>query len=334
MPIERLTNVADFDDLLGEIRTFINATGDWTIHVDLQTPDEGGTAGGRILVISNDDVLVGLRSTATGTGSGRLFIFDGIPPYSGAPNLDALPDNSGVSLSGSDYTSASAPNAKVFNSQFDGPFPTAFLFTNDPSTYLHIVVEVSAGKYRHIQFGNMTKFGTWTGGAYYGSHRWATDTSNIDAPNGSAHCVPFDAAILSVSAAQWTVHYENAGFKWIAPTQTTLNGVNRRQGRGSARGGWGTMFRSITESAFSGLVALNPVTIWAVTTTDTPVTTRCIGRIPDVAEINMRNFIPGDSYFIGSDEWILFPISTKGLPADRLDVENGGYYGLAFLVRP
>jgi len=334
MPIERLTNVADFDDLLGEIRTFLAATGDWTIHRDLLTPDEGVASGGRILVVSNGDVLAGLRSTTTGVGAGRLYLFDGIPPYSGTPNLDALPGNSGISLTDGEYNSATPASARVFTSAFSGPFPTAFLFSDDPSTYCHVVVEVTAGKYRQLMFGNLHKFGTWTGGGYYASHRWDTGSSNIDVPNSSTHTVPFDSGSSLQSGGMWTIHYEGGGFVWGAPLQGTLNGVHRRRVRGSVRGGCGNLFRSIQESAFSGLVALNPITVWPVTTTDTPITTRCAGRVPDVAEINMRHFAPGESYFIGSDEWIVFPAATKGLPAARLDVENSGYYGLAYLVRP
>lgn len=334
MPIERLTNVADFDDLLGEVRTFLAATGDWTIHRDLLTPDEGVAAGGRILVVSNGDVLAGLRSTTTGDGAGRLYLFDGVPPYSGTPNLDALPGNSGIVMTDAAYTGATVPSARVFTTTFAGPFPTAFLFSDDPSTYCHIVIEVTAGQYRHVLFGNLHKFGVWTGGGYYASHRWATDTSNVDLPSSPVHSIPFDGAASASQAAQWTVHYEGGGFQWISPSQGDLNGVSRRRAKGSVRGGFGNLFRSITESAFSGLVALNPVTVWPVTSTDTPVTTRCAGRVPDLAEVNMRNFSPGDSYFIGADEWIVFPVATKGLPAARLDVENSGYYGLAYLVRP
>jgi hypothetical protein len=334
VPIERLTNVADFDDLLGEIRTFLSATGDWTIHRDLLTPDEGVASGGRILVVSNGDVLAGLRSTTTGVGAGRLYLFDGIPPYSGTPNLDALPGNSGIVMTDGTYNSATTPDARVFTTTFTGPFPTAFLFTDDPSTYCHVVIEVTAGKYRHILFGNLHKFGSWTGGGYYASHRWTTDNTTVDAPDGATHTVPFDGSSDAAQGGQWTVHYEGGGFVWVSPLQDLFNGVSRRRARGSVRGGFGTLFRSIEESAFSGLVALNPVTVWPVTTTDTPVTTRCAGRVPDVAEINLKNFSPGDSYFIGADEWIVFPVATKGLPTVQLNVENSGYYGLAYLVRP
>lgn len=333
MPIERLTNVADFDDLIGEIRTFLNATGDWTIHRDLAAPDEGVASGGRILVVSNGDVLAGLRSTTTGVGAGRIYLFDGIPPYTGTPNLDALPDNSGIVMTDSTYNSATTPAARVFTTQFSGPFPTAYLFSDSPSTYCHVVIEVSAGKYRHLMFGNLQKFGTWTGGGYYASHAWASDADRVDVPSHIEHSIPFDGATGASHARQWTVHYEGGGHKWVSPQEASLNGVSRRRAFGSARGGFGTTFRSIQESAFSGLIALNPVTVWPVTSTDTPVTTRCAGRVPDVAEINIGNLAPGASYFIGADEWIVFPIATKGLPAARLDVENSGYYGLAYLVR-
>lgn len=325
-----LTNVADFDSLLGSIRTFLNTAG-WTIHRDLLSPDNGAAAGGRILVASKDGALVGLRSTTSGAGANRLYLFDGIPPYTGTPNLDSLPGNSGITVSNGEYTTSGIGSGRCFETQFAGPFPTVKLFTNLSGTYCHIIIEVVAGRYRHIQFGNMQKFGTWTGGAYYSSQRWSQATVIAD-PASAQHTVPFDGE--NIGLVNWTVNYQGGGFTWISPGQSVVNSVSRRQGRGSVRGGFGNMYRSVQESAFSSLIALNPVTIWAITTTDTPQTARCIGRIPDVAEINMRNLQPGESYFIGADEWIVFPLAQKGLPSARLGVENSGYYGLAYLVRP
>src|SRR5262245_47462990 len=149
----QLTNVADFDDLLGEIRNFLNLTGDWTIHQDLLTPDEGASAGGKQLVMSNGDVLVGLRSTTSGPGANRLYLFDGITPYASGPTtLDSLNQNSGIRYDNGVITSSSTPSARHFQTAA-GPFPNAHLFTDDPSTYFHLALERSAGVFVHMAFG-------------------------------------------------------------------------------------------------------------------------------------------------------------------------------------
>lgn len=334
MPVSRLTNVADFNTLLDEIRNFLDATGDWAIHVDMATPTEGPLAGGYELVMSNDDVLVGLRSTDTGAGANRLYMFDGIPPYTGTVDLDSLPNNSGVLLTAANYTSATDVNARQIQPAFAGPFPTVTMFTDDPSTYCHVVIEVASSRFRHLAFGNMRKFGSWTGGAYYAMTHWVQNTTFIDNPAYSLHIGLFEGQGSQVGN-QSTFHYEgDPTYKWRAVTQTTLNSVARRSGVGSTRSGFGHMFSSIQESPFSGLIALQPVTLWAINTLDTPDTTRPVGQVKDVAQLNIRNLEPGESYFIGSDEWIAFPMSKKGVPSDALDVENSGYFGVAYRVVP
>jgi len=63
MPVTSLTNVADWDTMLGYIRTALNSAGGWTFDKDLAAPDVAGAAGGRILTAINGDCFAGLRST-------------------------------------------------------------------------------------------------------------------------------------------------------------------------------------------------------------------------------------------------------------------------------
>src|SRR5882672_11596457 len=196
MPVTSLTNVADWDTMLGYIRTALNSAGGWTFDKDLAAPDVAGAAGGRILTAINGDCFAGLRSTQSGSGANRLYLFDGIPPYGSFTTLDALPGNSGQRVTSGQYTSASDPPARCINPQFAGPFPTAHIFTDNPSTYCHVVVEVTAGRYRHFHFGNLKKFGTWTGGGYYAMQYWSQVSVShvIDDPGTGDHTVPFDNA--------------------------------------------------------------------------------------------------------------------------------------------
>jgi hypothetical protein len=325
MPIARLTNVTGWSDFLTELKAFLDATGDWTSSLGASgDPD----AGGSVMTAQNGDCLAGLRSTSLGVGTGRLYLFDGIPPRAGQPP-DALPGNSGISISNYDKT---AEDGRLSNPQFSGPFPTVTLFTDDPSTYCHCVIEVVSGRFRHLYFGNMTKFGSWTGGAYYGLTYWPQTGSQIDQPATGTGVTPFDGNLSGEKG--WTFHYEDAGADWRAGDDATVGGVPRKQGLGSVRGGFGNAFRNIQETPWSGLIALNPVTLWAVENADDPETVRCMGQIPDMAELNVRHLAPGESYFIGADEWVVFPLVRKADPTESADLENTGYFGMAFLVRP
>lgn len=331
MPYTALANVASYDALLGEIRNFLNATGDWTIHQNLITPDEGVASGGRQLVMSNGDCLVGLRSTDTGVGTNRLYLVDGIPPYASGPTtFDSLNNNSGPKYSDAVINSANQPGFRHLQ-QFAGPFPTAHLFTNDPSTYCHVAIEVQAGVWKHLCFGNMIKFGTWTGGAYYACTRWALGESEIDNPSTNSHHVPFDSGPCSDASAEWTVHYVHGSDLWIAPTETAAFTTQRRLGYGAFRGGYGHAFKSLPESLFSGLIPLAPAFFQAVRASDVPPTTRFIGQVPDVRQVNITNLQPNEILSIGSDDWRCYPLAAKNGGNDQY---NSGFNGIAYKVIP
>jgi hypothetical protein len=337
MPYSKLTNVANYDSLLTEIRNFLNATGDWTIHQDLIAPDEDGPSGtpeeianlahGHQLVVKQGDCLAGLRSTTGGLGANRLYLFDGVPNWSSS-SLDSMPNNSGNRYVGSAIVSNGGDTSCRGLPVHPGPFPTVHLFTNDPSTYFFCAVEVSAGVWRHLQFGNLEKYGTWTGGGFYGCTWWTIDLTFIDQPNFTGHHVPFDNYNQNQTLAT-TVHYVNGSEKWIGGDESSLfNGVQRRTMRSTFRGGFGRAFTDLPESPYSGLIALAPALVGAQRLSDTPDTLRFIGRVPDMRAVNIRNFAPGESYTIGSDEWVMFPVCAKNGAVDQF---NSGNYGVAYL---
>lgn len=336
MPYSLLTSVANVDTLLGEIRDFLSDTGDWTIHQNLITPDEDVivppgnpalVAGGRQLVASNGDCLVGLRSTLTGPGANKLYLFDGIPPWSGSPSLDSMNGNSGLKYSDSDISSDS-DDKRSFRKV--GPFPRVHLFTNDPSTYCHVVIEFTSGRFRHLHFGNLIKRGTWTGGGYYACSYHSSFSSFIDSPSSLQHNVPWSAN--SGYERDWTVHYVNGSDNWISgnTAEYTLNDVIRRIGVGTVGGGMGRAFSNLPETPYSGLISLVPVMIGAIRATDTPDTLRYIGQVPDLRAVNIQNLAPGQSYSVGSDEYVVFPWAQKN---GGVGQETSGVAGFAYLKR-
>lgn len=330
MPYTHLTNVADFSTLVGEIRDFMVATGDWTIHQDLLTPDEGVASGGVQLVASCGDVLVGLRSTQSGVGANRLYLFDGIPPYAGGP-IDSLAGNSGILYSDAVINSASEPSAVRHIQQVAGPYPNAHLFSDDPSTYVHVAIEVQTGIWKHLAFGNLIKFGTWTGGGYYGAEYWSTSPTSISNPADPNHYFPFDNNATSAQGKQWTVHYADGGAaNWLqcGTVAVSLNSVARQAARGSFRGGTAYLFKHYAESSFSGRIPLAPVLIQRHRTEDSPSTMRWIGQVPDMRRVNITNLAPAESLLIGSDEYLCFPLVAKNGASGQF---SSGVEGIAYL---
>lgn len=340
MAYSNITNVANMDGVLGNIATFLTSAG-WTIVNNLGTPSQDGLpfnvttnpvvqAAGRILIASKGDCLVCLRSSTAGLGADRLYL---LGAYAGGTGSDGtITTNDGINVTDGTYKGTTNPgqcpltqnlgaNVRGFQ-QNVGPFPNLYLFSDAGGNYCHIVLEVFAGVYRHMHFGNLNKFGTWTGGAYFSGMFWSQSSSNpfpISDPASGSHTVPFDNQ-ASQNLMGWTVHYERAPDKWIrGGTENTFGGIVCHEGRASVRGGFPTMFRNIPESLFSALIPLGPVIIGAVKQTDTPITTRWIGQVPDFRTINITNLLPAQEFSIGADTWKVFPMCAK----NTVQTQNG-----------
>lgn len=343
MSYTNVTNVTNMDAVLGYISTFLGTIG-WTITSNLTAPAVDGSAGptqalGRIIIARKGDCLATLRSTTQGAGANRLYLLGAYGAYTSGTE-GSLPTNDGLNTSGL-YTNGVSSTLILSGGaavrgfqQTVGPFPNLYLFSDAGGNYVHIVLEVSAGVYRHMHFGVLTKFGTWTGGAYFSGTIWSQVNPAISSAGSSSHDVPFDNKLGSSLSPGlcWTVHYENGSDKWIGNANDGLTGgVQRREGRGSVRGGFPTMFKNQQESFFSGLIALGPVIVSAVRESDNPVTTRWIGQVPDFRLINMTNLTPAQEFGIGADTWKVFPMCAKNGLAGQ---NSSGVSGFAYKKIP
>ena len=67
-----------------------------------------------------------------------------------------------------------------------GAFPSYHIFYDQD--FVHAVIEDQSGVYRHLCFGEIAKYGTWTGGAYIDTVYWSIVASQIDVPSSiSSH---------------------------------------------------------------------------------------------------------------------------------------------------
>lgn len=364
MTFQVITNLTNYDTVLSTIKSFIDAVntavgggGAWGISTSLTaaTVDTAGAsaAGGHVLIVygkgaNNQDVTFGMRSTVTGPGANCLYMFDGIgtgsAPASGIEHT--IPGNSGGDYGA--YTNAGVivaggkPQIRGFQNPFVGPYPSMWCFSNATGDYLHFVLEIAAGKFRHLHIGAITKFATWpfAGGGYYAGSFWSQSGlgsppgNNISIPSSNNHILPWDNNSSFVNSCEWTVHYQSPNGastgNWISPAgdyATNITAIERRNGRGSIRGGWGRMFKNISESLYSGLIPIGPVVIGAVRQSDTPDSIRFIGQIPDVRMVNMTNLTDGQTFAIGTDIWQCFSFASKnGSPGQ----ENSGVGGFAY----
>lgn len=84
-------------------------------------------------------------------------------------------------------------------------------------------------------------------------------------------------------------------------------------------------------SASTGITTLIPLLIFDKKGNDSIT---FIGQAPDVRAVNVYNYLPGESMFLGNDEWVVFPLSSKRFPGEDLKFNreffNSNLFGVAY----
>jgi hypothetical protein len=284
---------SDPADLMNKLTTFAGANG-WTVSA--------ATTGA---VYRKDIVNVGFT-----TDSDEIFL-RGSVGYSGAAAWNAQPNNSGQN---------------VVIDCGTGPFTAYHFFVGDEdgSDYIHAVIEVSAGHYRHFSFGEMIKHGSYTGGTYVDGTNWQNDTVNQHNPDSAQHQVICDAN-TSGGTGHVYVDFDGKTNNWQRilgeGTFTTTNGLGSMRSNGI--------------SAIWPFLGVQP---WNLRNNMTPLTyfvnrasslRSPVGRIPNMRALGLHNLVPGETLSIGGDDWMCFPIIQRTETFVNT-IESSGMYGYAF----
>ncbi len=245
--------------------------------------------------------------------------------------------------SGNGDTGTPIDTERRVNFQDTGPYTAYHFFASDGAPrYIHAVVEVTSGVFRHFGYGTLNKFGDWTGGEYCYGHFWSQSTLNIDEPKAVAHSFGLDGSHNLNTGA--TLHVESLGSiqganeKWMIFGSTTNGGTDtatedRQVCYGGGRGGWWAYHLGWLEvSTINAYKPLIPIPVMVRDLNTAPDSLYYLGEQPDVALVNMANFNPGDTITVGSDTWFVFPWVRK----QKLEVntEESWNAGIAYKQIP
>lgn len=199
-------------------------------------------------------------------------------------------------------------------------FPAYYFFESD--TYLHVVVEVSTGSFRHFGFGTLVPYGDgWTGNEYaYGQ---VLQGANASAVNNTTTALLDGLATSALGAGfMGTVHVEGLpsqagsskwGVTWadrVSSQGTDRAGNARVFLQGGFRGGpISSSLSPIVATGSGGLGTMWPIQIWYRTGTDVYL----LGEMPDVRGVNVRYHAPAETMSIGGDDWMFFPTVQRDL---------------------
>lgn len=259
---------------------------------------------------------------------------------------------SGDSGSGADdqvttITDATIDNSRCVYTIGDGPFNYWF-FEHDDGTvyYIHVVLEVRAGEYRHFGFGKITKFGDWgvgaSGGEYcYGLRNESGCTSGdssyfFEAGNSVVNVESVDSAATMLvnglpgqQASDWGT--------FLAYTQQTVYagsldraGLQRNRFLSNARGGpqWRAQGWFKGYPGFTGLIPLTALTVFYFDLTN--ARTYVLGEMPDVKMCNIAQFDAAEEVTIGSETYVFFPFTKKGTVGGSTSTSDSYFYGVAY----
>lgn len=310
----------DLADLLGDISTFLTANG-WT-------EDWLDTGAGRYGFSKNSVYVTGRWVVGDPV---HLTINQALGFVNTSTDPGKHTDDSGNGYDGAVDSNSNYDNERCVLNIGDGPFTYWFFEKDSGPAYFHCVVEISSGVFRHFGWGELDKIGTWTGGEYayghYGAQNTPTSANSTFLLDGGAGTTNSDSCA--------TVHAEglpaqDGSSKWlncwgsssVAPTDEAGN--PKQWCSGGFRSGPLAKNLGATDgaSASSGLVAGYPLAQFYVDATNSRVYQ--IGYVADVRAVNVANFSNGQEVTIGSDDWLLFPLSSKTTAVDNNSTRNLG----------
>ena len=207
----------------------------------------------------------------------------------------------------------------------NGPYDNHWFFTSNEGgvDYAFLVLEWETGNFVWCGFGEMVKFGTWTGGEWCGGTA-VEDTQDVQ---DTRHNFIMDGRCGTANIAA-TVHAEGltdmgGSDKWgvcMFPDNPGVDGDgnDRTIFTGGSRDGFlNRAVHGIPANPNSGFIPMVPFLVFHRSGTSR-VNWRFAGKLPHIRELNGRNLVAGEEFTIGGSEvWKVFPAAKKASTGDE-----------------
>lgn len=348
MAYSLVTSVADYDALLGELKTFATGTPGWTAVFD-SSADNGIRQLG--LEKGNCHMIIGGRSgdVAIARTPGTDTIL------SMALCTGALVTTVGqrlyysTSQPGNIVTSATDTDRVRVNDLGEGPFANVWFFSNagGDKDYIHCVVQTSAERYTQFGFGIIDPVGmthsdcAFVVGNY---HEWWNTSGTCNNPADTSHIlghyidqalngilIYLPSGVVSLPA---TGVY-NMAYLTGAMTRTNLVADHYANAVGKIL----DLFFAANNAPTTGGTAMYGTPVMIQETSSGPSHVM-LGVLPGFRHANIGTHTPAEVTKYGSEDWMIFPLKRKGLRANLnngsnpIAVANTAEYGLSFKKNP
>jgi hypothetical protein len=213
--------------------------------------------------------------------------------------------------------------------QMGGSFTAYHLFLGND--YIHVVVEVDPGLYRHLSAGQLAKPSNYNGGRYAGCVGFRDDgvlrnTLFLNLADW------FNPNYLEGPTLDVDIEGQNGWKKFnrASDNAAELLLVSTDHGNLLAPSDdyylYSDIFQYCTPNTLNGISPFAPIECFVRRTGGfiSP-----LGYVKDLRIVNLTNFAPGQSETIGSNDWLIFPASVKGS-----GLYGTGNYGYAYKKVP
>lgn len=337
-------------DLLDKIRVFALAQG-WTVeHFAARTDKQGNPAAGAVANSASPSTGADVPGQSLLIAkAGARFAFHTDTRTNSLTGSDTGPHlitqiRDGAYSAGQASTGQTGSSAGAVTNKLAGPFQAYHLFAG--SNYLHAVVEIVPGEFRHFGVGTLNKAGAVTSGQYAFGTMWSQNSSLGYRSNAysSQHGMPFDDSGLGLSggAASYYVTHVRVDTDGKSPRYAYLDGYSGDVATDPYRNGYGGYIRTGIGRTAGAALAVALTEIGPSTLTGRTVLVPLVvgvarpsgffslaGAAPDMRSVRLDNLAPGDVVALGPGSWKVFPISRKNGAAGQ---ENSAALGLAYRV--
>lgn len=296
------SSTSNVNTLLQALAVFAAAQG-WTVHYNGNRTGTGAGLGTAIIVSKSGQCHTTFRTHTTN----RTIDAVGHDAYNAALTTETQNNSSGATRT----------------NEVNGPFQSYHLFAGD--TYLYVVVETTAGTFKHIGCGVLQTFGAAPPAHFIYGACWDHGVSYIGEMFSSyqPHAHPFISDFDSNAPVRSTYlrcDFDGVSNQWLNTRSTTkLFFYPALQD---------SRFRNnpvvLITSAYTQRAPLVPP-VWLVNRPGS--TNSMVGVAPNLRMIMMDWIAPGDSLTLGSDVWKVFPYIRKN---GAIGEPNSGNYALAF----
>jgi hypothetical protein len=311
-------------DLLSKLRTFALANGWSENNYSART-----TGTGQALQINKGGNFVTFRtdiSVVTGNNPTPYIGVYGHTSYS-AGNTESQPGTSDV-----------AGTFQMWANGLPGPYQAYHFISGTElgGEFLHIIVEVTAGTFKHFGTGSIVKLGAITSGQWVHVSNWHYNATYIDNPLNGQHAWPFDGSSYSLAQSggmRLRADADAASPRWLDAGNDSASAWNNRHMAAGPRNIWTSnvpgVVRNLYQYAASALTGRNVLSPAYLMGERIGGLWNMLGYVPGVRWCNITNLSPNDVLTIGADQWKVFPVIRKNGIAGQV---NSGVYGLAYKV--